>query len=67
MLVLTGLAHFVGRRRAGLIDMVPPALPRPDLLVTVTGVLEFVGAAGPPVPATARVAAVGLALLIVAM
>ena len=43
MFVLTGVAHFAVRRRAGLIAMVPPRLPRPDLLVTVTGVLELVG------------------------
>ncbi len=47
--------------------MVPPRLPRPDLLVTVTGVLELVGAVGLLVPATARLAAAGLGLLMLAM
>ncbi|MFI5926848.1 DoxX family membrane protein [Micromonospora sp. NPDC051543] len=67
MFVLTGVAHFVGRRRADLIAMVPPRLPRPDLLVTLTGVLELVGAVGLLLPTTARPAAAGLSLLLLAM
>jgi uncharacterized membrane protein len=67
MFVLTGLAHFGLGRRAGLIAMVPPGLPRPDVLVTVTGILELAGAAGLLLPATAPVAAGCLALLMVAM
>ncbi|GIJ19557.1 DoxX family protein [Micromonospora lutea] len=67
MFVITGIVHFVGVRRRDLIAMVPPRLPRPDLLVTVTGVLELVGAVGLLVPATARWAAAGLVLLMLAM
>ncbi|MCG5435031.1 DoxX family protein [Micromonospora foliorum] len=67
MFTLTAVAHFAGQRRADLIAMVPPRLPRPDLLVTVTGALELVGAVGLLVPATARVAAAGLGLLMLAM
>ncbi|MGW1057164.1 DoxX family protein [Micromonospora rubida] len=67
MFVLTGLAHFTTPRRAGLVAMVPPRLPRPELLVTATGVLELAGAAGLLVPATARWAAAGLGLLLIAM
>ncbi|MEU7608605.1 DoxX family membrane protein [Micromonospora sp. NPDC049204] len=67
LFVLTGVAHFVGQRRADLIAMVPPRLPRPALLVTVTGVLELAGAVGLLIPATARPAAAGLALLMLAM
>ncbi|MEH0935232.1 DoxX family protein [Micromonospora psammae] len=66
MFTLTGVAHFTGRR-ADLVAMVPPALPRPDLLVTLTGALELLGAAALLVPATARWAAAGLALLMLAM
>jgi uncharacterized membrane protein len=51
MFTLTGMAHFVGMR-AELIDMVPPALPNPGLLVTVTGALELAGAAGLLIPRT---------------
>lgn len=66
MFLLTGAAHFASRR-ADLIAMVPPTLPRPGLLVTLTGVLELVGALALLVPATARGAAAGLALLMLAM
>jgi hypothetical protein len=44
LLVMTGLAHFIGLRE-DMIRMVPPLFPRPDLIVTVTGVLELIGAA----------------------
>lgn len=67
MFVLTGLAHFGLGRRADLIAMVPPRLPRPDLLVTATGVLELAGAAGLLLPTTYRLAAACLALLMVVM
>ncbi|GAA4694740.1 DoxX family protein [Phytohabitans rumicis] len=67
MFVLTGLAHFAGKRRADLVAMVPPRLPRPDLLVAVTGVLELAGAVGLLIPVTAPWAAAGLALLMLAM
>ncbi|MEV1144568.1 DoxX family membrane protein [Micromonospora sp. NPDC049799] len=67
MLVLTGTAHFSRTRRADLVAMVPPGLPRPDLLVTATGALELAGAAALLVPVTARWAAAGLALLMLAM
>ena len=63
MFVLTGVAHFVPPLRAALIAIVPPQLPAPGLLVTLTGVLEFLGAAGLVVPAT-RVAAAGCLLLL---
>ncbi|MEU4679512.1 DoxX family membrane protein [Micromonospora sp. NPDC023737] len=67
MFVLTGLAHFTEPRRSGLVAMVPPRLPRPALLVTVTGVLELAGAAALLIPATDRWAAAGLGLLMLAM
>jgi uncharacterized membrane protein len=66
MFVLTGVVHFVGMRDQ-LIAMVPPALPAPGLLVTITGVLELAGAAGLLLPRTAPWAAGGLSLLLVAM
>jgi uncharacterized membrane protein len=66
MFALTGVAHFVGMR-AELIAMVPPALPEPALLVTVTGVAELAGAAGLLVRRTAPWAAGGLAALLVAV
>jgi len=36
MFLFTASAHW-GKRRPDLIRMVPPALPRPDRLVTITG------------------------------
>jgi uncharacterized membrane protein len=66
MFVLTGVAHFVGMREE-LIAMVPPALPAPALLVTITGVLELAGAAGLLLRRTAPWAAAGLTVLLVAM
>lgn len=66
MLALTASAHF-GSRRADLIRMVPPALPRPDLLVTVTGLAELAVALGLLVPTTAQAAAVVLVALLVVM
>lgn len=66
MLLLTASAHW-GKRRPDLIRMVPDAFPRPDLIVTLTGLLELLGAIGLLVSATQEVAAVCLALLFVAM
>ncbi|WP_437563745.1 DoxX family protein [Sorangium sp. So ce542] len=66
MFLLTASAHW-GSRRAELVAMVPPALPYPELLVTVTGVLEIAGATALLVPRLAPWAAAGLTLLLVAM
>lgn len=63
MFFLTASAHW-GKRRPDLVRMVPPAFPKPALLVTLTGILELLGAIGLLVPATARYAALGLALLL---
>jgi uncharacterized membrane protein len=66
MFTLTGVVHFTFMREE-LIAMVPPALPAPGLLVTITGVLELACAAGLLLPRTAPWAAGGLSLLLVAM
>jgi uncharacterized membrane protein len=66
MFLLTASAHW-GRRRPDLVRMVPPAVPRPDLVVTVTGVLELLGAVGLMVRPLAPLAAGGLSLLLLAM
>ena len=66
MFVFTGVAHF-GRERKDWIAMVPPALPRADLIVTVTGLLEFAGAIGLLLPGVRLWAAWGLILLFLAM
>jgi uncharacterized membrane protein len=67
MFVMTGVAHFVNPLRAGMIAIVPPRLPAPALLVTVTGVLELLGAVGLLLPATRVAAAACLLLLMLVM
>jgi len=62
----TGIAHFVGMR-AELIAMVPPGLPDPALLVTISGALELAGALGLLLRPTAPWAAGCLAALLVAL
>lgn len=66
MLVLTASAHF-GSRCQDLVAMVPPRLPRPELLVTITGILELAVAAGVLFDATATWAGLVFAGLLVAM
>jgi uncharacterized membrane protein len=66
MFLFTASAHW-GKRRPDLIRMVPTQLPRPDLLVTVTGILEILGAIGLFVPRTAQAASICLALLLLAL
>ena len=46
MFAFTALSHFLPRTRSDLIRMVPPSLPQPGLLVTITGVFEAAGAVG---------------------
>ncbi len=58
MFAMTGVAHFVPAMRRDMIAIVPPVLPAAGLLVTITGVLELLGAGGLLYPPT-RVAAAG--------
>ncbi|MFQ6326885.1 DoxX family membrane protein [Nocardia sp. CWNU-33] len=67
MFALTGSAHFSAKMHRDMVEMVPPAMPNPELLVIVTGVLELAGAVGLLLPMTARLAAACLALLVLAM
>jgi uncharacterized membrane protein len=67
MFVLTGVAHFVNPLRRDMIAVVPPRLPVPALLVTITGVLELMGAAGLLYPPTRVAAAVCLLVLMLVM
>lgn len=66
MFLLTGAAHF-GAFREDLVRMVPPWLPDPEFMVTLTGVAEITGAIGLLVPRIAPLAALALATLLVAM
>jgi uncharacterized membrane protein len=67
MFVMTGMAHFVQPLRGDMIAIVPPRLPAPALLVTVTGVLEALGAIGLLLPSTRMAAAGCLFLLMLVM
>ena len=55
------------KRRRDLIAMVPAVFSHPDIIVTLTGVLELLGAIGLLLPALAPAAAACLALLLIAM
>jgi uncharacterized membrane protein len=66
MLLLTSSAHF-GSRRKDLVAMVPTRLPRPDLLVTATGLLELGVAVAVLFDATATWAGLLFGGLLVAM
>jgi uncharacterized membrane protein len=67
MFAMTAVAHFVPTMRRDMIAIVPPGLPAAGLLVTITGVLELLGAGGLLYPPT-RVASAGcLFVLMLAM
>ncbi len=67
MFLLTGFSHFAPPLRRDLIAIVPPRLPAAGYLVTLTGLLELLGAVGLLVPATRVAAAVCLVVLMLAM
>jgi uncharacterized membrane protein len=67
MFVMTGVAHVVPAMRRDMIAIVPPQLPAAGLLVTITGVVELVGAAGLLYPPTRVAAAVCLFALMLVM
>jgi uncharacterized membrane protein len=66
MFLLTASAHW-GKRRPDLVQMVPRAFPRPEAIITLTGVLELLGAVGLLLRPLAPAAAAGLSLLLLAM
>lgn len=72
MFLLAASAHATPSRRAGLIAIVPPAVPFPSAMVTATGALEAAGALGvlvPPawIPGIRPLAALCLAVLLLVM
>jgi uncharacterized membrane protein len=66
MFAFTAMSHFAPMRK-DLVAMVPPSLPRPELLVFFTGLAELAGAVGLMVRSTTYWAACGLAVLLVLM
>jgi uncharacterized membrane protein len=66
MFLLTASAHW-GKGRPDLVRMVPPVFGHAEALVTITGVFEILGAIGLLLPLASRPAAVGLAILLLAL
>ena len=66
MFLVTASAHW-GRGRSDLIRMVPSVFPAAGTIITITGILEILGAVGLLVPLFARAAAICLAILLIAM
>lgn len=66
MFCFTAAAHF-NSMRADMVRMVPPAVPNPELMVTLTGICEILGAIGLLVPQTRRLAAVALIVFLIAV
>jgi len=64
MFLFTAASHFHPRTRGDLVRMVPLALPSPGALVTLTGMLELMGAVGLLLPSTAVAAAYCLIALL---
>jgi uncharacterized membrane protein len=62
---VAGALHFVFP--AAYLRIVPPYLPFPAALVAISGAAEILGAIGLLVERTRRVAAIGLAILLVAV
>ncbi len=66
MFCFTAAAHF-NSMRSDMVRMVPPAVPNPELMVTLTGICEVLGAIGLLVPRTRRIAAVALIVFLIAV
>lgn len=66
MFTFTGLSHFSGLR-ADFIRMVPPVFPVPGAFVSLTGVLELLGAVGLLLAPLRPYAAPLLALVLIVM
>ena len=67
MFMFTAMSHFAPRTRPDLVRMVPPVFPKPALLVTITGILELLGAIGLLLPPFVGLSALALGLLLIAM
>jgi uncharacterized membrane protein len=64
MFLFTASAHW-GKRRPDLIKMVPSSVPNPGFMVTLTGILEMIGAICLLIPFTTPFASIGLAILLI--
>jgi uncharacterized membrane protein len=66
MFVFTGIAHF-NKMKHDLARMIPSVFPEPLFIVYVTGVLEFMGAAGLLLPRTRPLAGICLVAMLCGM
>jgi uncharacterized membrane protein len=66
MFVFTGIAHF-NKMRHDLARMIPSFFPQPMLIVYLTGICEFLGAAGLLIPKFRSLTGLCLILLLVGM
>lgn len=65
--ICTGITHFVEPKRSGLEAIMPTFVPDPALMVALSGLVEFVLAAGLLVPRTRRWAGLASAIFLVAV
>ena len=66
MFCFTAVAHF-NSMRGDLIRMMPPGIPHPEFMVTITGICEILGAIGLLVPRTRPIAGVALIVFLIAV
>jgi uncharacterized membrane protein len=66
MFVFTSVAHF-NKMRHDLARMIPAYFPQPMIIVYITGVCEFLGAAGLLIPRFRSLAGTCLILLLIGM
>lgn len=66
MFVFTAFAHF-NKIRRDLAQMIPSFFPKPMIIVYITGVAEFLGAAGLLIPRFRSLAGICLILLLLGM
>jgi uncharacterized membrane protein len=63
--IVAGVFHFLFP--GAYTGIVPPMLPHPKVLVLISGAAEIAGGAGVLLPATRRVAGLGIILLLIAV
>ncbi|MBA3693731.1 MAG: DoxX family membrane protein [Acidobacteria bacterium] len=63
--IFTGATHFLMPGK--FMEMMPPFIPAPHLMIYASGVFEIMGGIGLIVPTTKRPAAYGLAALLIAV
>jgi uncharacterized membrane protein len=66
MFAFTGIAHF-NRLRHDLVKMIPGFFPQPMLIIYLTGIFEYLGAAGLLIPRFRALAGICLILLLAGM